>query len=577
MRFRTSTLICVSVLFAGGLVRAQEEAADHFEFVGIAECARCHDRILFDDPDFIELDEFTKWFSDDKHSRALLRILPKQDDYETLVKEFADLHERVNRVKPEEHRQPLEEQWGESNVLSAAICDKLSIRPTDFLNSQSKNNTAKQCLSCHANWRTQDESPDPEVFKYGIGVGCESCHGPASAWQDPHDDRAWRSKSPQEKQTKFGMIDVRDPIQRSRQCFSCHIGNVAEGKVVTHQMYAAGHPPLPSIEVESFSEQMPWHWRTLDQKGDFESRADFASFYRYDPTAKQYFAWREDELARSRAVVLGGVMAMRESAALVADQALNQPQSWPPLEAFACASCHHELRTERPREQLALASKPGRPPLNYWPPVLVKLGFASLLQGEGELTRRLESWEADRQSLRSVLDRTPFGDPAKLANAASDGAADRLVETLDELLARIQSAPYSERAARRSLEMLLGRWPQFFEPKKEIIDFHGARQAGWALRVFYEDLQRISPAAAGDDDRPPDAESLSPFEEGMRDLSKLLQLDLPAGAAGNLTSQLPETFETMNNFDPEAFLDQLSQLRDAWPVERKRLEAKREP
>jgi hypothetical protein len=568
MRFQTSTLLCVSVLVTAGLANAQEEgAAGSFNFVGIAECARCHDRILFDAPDFVELDEFTKWFSDDKHSRAYLRILPNEGDYESIAKQFADLHERVNRVKPAEHRQSLEEQWGASNQLSAAICDKMNIKYEDFLKPTSENNTAKQCMSCHANWRTQDESPDPEVFKYGVGVGCESCHGPASAWRDPHDQKAWRLRSPQEKQAKFGMVDVRDPIQRSRQCFSCHIGSVEEGKVVTHKMYAAGHPPLPSIEVESFAQQMPSHWRSLDQKADFENRDGFEAFYRFDPTTKEYFKWQPDELSHSRAVVLGGVMALRESIALLAAQAVDETQPWPPLEAFDCASCHHDLRIDQPRTQLGFASKPGRPPLNHWSPVLVKLGFASLLQGGDELMLRLDSWHTDRRSLRSVLDRTPFGDRAELANPAKDGAADRIVKTLDGLLAKIQSAPYDKRAAHRSLEMLLGRWPQFFEPKKEIVDFHGARQAGWAIRVFYADLQRVSQAGVADDLDP------SRFEKSLEGLSKFLQLDLPAGASGNLTSQLPQALDTMNAFDLSVFFEQLNVLREAWPSEQKRLES----
>ena len=31
-------------------------------------------------------------------------------------------------------------------------------------------------------------------------------------------------------------------------CLSCHLGNAREGRVVTHEMYAAGHPPLPGFE-----------------------------------------------------------------------------------------------------------------------------------------------------------------------------------------------------------------------------------------------------------------------------------------------------------------------------------------
>ena len=62
------------------------------------------------------------------------------------------------------------------------------------------------------------------------------------------------------------MIDVRNPIVRAEQCFGCHIGNAAEGKIITHEMYAAGHPPLPNIEIESYVAQLPRHWRYLDEK-----------------------------------------------------------------------------------------------------------------------------------------------------------------------------------------------------------------------------------------------------------------------------------------------------------------------
>src|SRR5690606_4454004 len=42
-----------------------------------------------------------------------------------------------------------------------------------------------------------------------------------------------------------------------------HVGSPAEGKVVTHAMMAAGHPPLPSFEVASFSKKLPQHWYDL--------------------------------------------------------------------------------------------------------------------------------------------------------------------------------------------------------------------------------------------------------------------------------------------------------------------------
>ena len=82
------------------------------------------------------------------------------------------------------------------------------------------------------------------------GVSCDGCHGPAERWLQPHafNTKMWRALSPEEKETRFGMFNVRDPVKQAQLCMSCHVGNAAEGKVVTHAMMAAGHPPLPSLK-----------------------------------------------------------------------------------------------------------------------------------------------------------------------------------------------------------------------------------------------------------------------------------------------------------------------------------------
>src|SRR6185369_6909289 len=97
-----------------------------------------------------------------------------------------------------------------------------------------------------------------------FGVSCEGCHGPAgdsksadkllSGWLAPHQappvepyDKTnhWRFLTPQQKLEQFGFNDVRSQAAKTRLCASCHLGNMEQGRVVTHEMYAAGHPPLP--------------------------------------------------------------------------------------------------------------------------------------------------------------------------------------------------------------------------------------------------------------------------------------------------------------------------------------------
>jgi hypothetical protein len=114
------------------------------------------------------------------------------------------------------------------------------------------------CLNCHAMQQFQPEAK--ETFTLQDGVSCAGCHGPSENWLGPHADASWRKKTPAEK-AKAGMADLRDPVRRGELCMSCHVGNAAEGKVVTHAMFAAGHPPLPPFDLALFSENMPRHWR----------------------------------------------------------------------------------------------------------------------------------------------------------------------------------------------------------------------------------------------------------------------------------------------------------------------------
>ncbi len=113
------------------------------------------------------------------------------------------------------------------------------------------------CLNCHAmNSLAQGGA---EQFNPTDGVSCGGCHGPSEKWLEAHKNPAWRKKTPQEK-AELGMTDLRNPHTRADLCMSCHVGNATQGKVVTHPMFAAGHPPLPPIEVASFSKNEPQHW-----------------------------------------------------------------------------------------------------------------------------------------------------------------------------------------------------------------------------------------------------------------------------------------------------------------------------
>src|SRR5206468_1043440 len=127
----------------------------------------------------------------------------------------------------------------------------------------------------------------------------------------------------------------RDPVRRSELCLSCHLGNADEGKVLTHEMYAAGHPPLPGFDTATFSLVEPPHWwqpRKVDAFKDPKS----------GPQWIKNFAADLSGLHHTKTILLGSVVALREAMELMAAQAqaADQGPAWPEYSHFECYSCH---------------------------------------------------------------------------------------------------------------------------------------------------------------------------------------------------------------------------------------------
>jgi hypothetical protein len=324
----------------------------------------------------------------------------------------------------------------------------------------------RQCLSCHANWQSGHEQP----VRLEMGVSCESCHGPSSRWDLPHSEPKWRLVGPDAK-AALGMVDVRNPVRRSEQCFSCHIGNVAEGKVITHAMYAAGHPPLPGIEIESFVEQMPAHWRTLTEKGEFEHRDAYLKLNSpQDPTGS--------DLPRTRGVLIGGFVALRESLELIADQARQRPDEWPELAAFDCQACHHDLRSPSWRQERIPLAAPGRPSLPEWPFALVKVGLRQISGDNPQQFAALrQAFHQHRKDLFLSIQKQPFGE-----RVATQAAISKFLNWLQPNLVALETSRFDQAAAERArLELTL-------LTDSEFPDFHSARQLVWALGIIDREI-----------------------------------------------------------------------------------------
>jgi hypothetical protein len=373
-----------------GSCRSEEQAGVNYwnagKFYGVGSCQECHTQptaLRKDSLDFVYLAEYAIWRVQDKHSLAYLALEGKRGQQMAKILGF---------------------QVSEDS----------------------------RCLNCHA--MNYPKERQGEKFSLRDGVSCDGCHGPAEGWYGEHTQRAsWRKQTPEYKEGK-GMRDVRNPTKKAAMCLACHVGNAAEGKVISHSMYAAGHPPLPIIDVALFSKNLPQHWRDLkDVPYLRESKAETQKLYHYDP--------EEKELTKNS--VLGSLVALQESMGFLAERANvelkgNAKTRWPELfngsEAgddlprlvrshwpelamthFDCLACHHDLKSESWRQERGCSGFPGRPQVRPWPGTLAT---AVIFEDKTSAESASEKLRSQLQELRLACGSRPFGEPAKIQRAA---------------------------------------------------------------------------------------------------------------------------------------------------------------
>jgi len=212
------------------------------------------------------------------------------------------------------------------------------------------------CLACHAESASTDSSQNREnsaeagdssrsreISDAVLGlqlqnVGCESCHGAAWLWLEPHTGgEGWRAKSPEAAKT---LLDVNNLTAVARSCVGCHIGAPAENGIgvrdMNHDMIAAGHPRL-NFEFAGYLAQLPPHWNEKARPRD-------AAFY-------------------ARAWSIGQAVSA-EAALNLLEHRAHQP-AWPELAEFACYACHHHLGSDPNWRQNEFRSD-GSLPLGSW-------------------------------------------------------------------------------------------------------------------------------------------------------------------------------------------------------------------
>lgn len=389
------------------------------------------------------------------------------------------------------------------------------------------------CLACHADLRETGTSPNVESVSFRKdsvpdGVSCEACHGPGEKYLDPHYKSEFRSLAPSAK-IALGLNDLRHPAVRANQCYSCHIGDVQQGKFIEHSWYMAGHPPLPSIEVETFAHDMPRHWRYLKEKKIRDGRDDFVAAILGD----EAHAFEIDsKFPQTKEVVVGGVVALRKSVALLADAHVKYKDAGiPDFAAFDCLACHQELRTKPviTRDESKFDPFiPGRPNIGRW-----SFALADLAVDLSQDAAQRKAFDAQINAWRTAMTRQPFGEPQGTATAAAG---------LQTLLKGMETSLASQET---SLEMAAAAYDRLKQiATTELLDFHSARQTVWAMQVIATEAALPLP------------EDLKyPAGDNTSDVARYLQIRLPAGAKKVITdpNNLPLLLSRIGDYDPERF------------------------
>ena len=366
------------------------------------------------------------------------------------------------------------------NEQSQQIAKRLGI--VDKETKKSMVHRDRRCLSCHSSVpvdqmvvdadrvvdkvnQDYDTEEDP---LYNIGVSCEACHGPAggsNGWEKRHVDADWRTMNPKSKFDDFGYWDIHSPRTQTRICLSCHMGNVEQQKVITHEMYAAGHPPLPSFELSQFVHQMPRHWRRLEEKPKSLSKNVIEKLSQFNQDC-DFALIGDNELAATKLTVISTLVTLEESmrltAGLISDPAAS-PQ-WPELANYSCFACHHELKRDGWRKRSRLSKFPGRPTLHEWPFSLSRVVAQEVLNTDSK-----SLFENNVNAVINEMTARPYGDSTELKQSAT-----ALAKSIEADTKQLNCKTIDREFGIRFLTKLATA------ASNEITDYDSARQFVWA-------------------------------------------------------------------------------------------------
>ncbi|MEA3046957.1 MAG: hypothetical protein QOJ53_1289 [Sphingomonadales bacterium] len=267
----------------GGSATAQSSTTGGATYLGVASCGgtTCHGRSHADGP-VVRQDELMLW----------------QDPATA-----AGAHSRAWDVLRGERSQAIGRRLGIGDPSSAPMC-----------------------LGCHATPAGRRGAR----FQTSDGVGCESCHGPASGWLSTH----YAVGGSHAANVSRGLVPLDNARVRAAQCLDCHYGSAGAGQFVTHRIMAAGHPRI-SFELDLFS--------TLQQHYDLDG--DYRA--------------RKAGTDSARMWAIGQAMALDRALSLFTT-ARGTEGLFPEFYFFDCHSCHRRI-SDDPRFRPGAQANPGRP------------------------------------------------------------------------------------------------------------------------------------------------------------------------------------------------------------------------
>ena len=192
----------------------------------------------------------------------------------------------------------------------------------------------ERCVSCHANEQASDD-------QIKLGIDCQVCHGPATAWGDEHFSQSTLALGDR-RFDHSQRVNLESIEQRARLCSDCHVGQLNRGpgrrdREVDHRLMAAGHPTR-YFDFENYLDRYPKHW---DEAEEEQRLGEFPSYSRWR-TGKWVAAHARLQLLHDRAERI-------ESSAPLGTQ---RQHDWPEFTESSCTSCHYPLLPDSWRQRL---------------------------------------------------------------------------------------------------------------------------------------------------------------------------------------------------------------------------------